>query len=149
MDIPTIGRRLADELRSPDIAAAGLRQAYYPAPSSLAETPAALVFSGPFTITPLGGEEIWEGQMQVQLRIDSNGRLAAEINALEPLIEPIIEHFRPGTAASSLHVPGDTDGFIHKCYPARFEPSLELEYAGHRYSAIIVYFDIKFTRQWG
>jgi hypothetical protein len=149
MDLPTIGRRLADELRSPDIRAAGLRQAYYPAPSSFAESPAALIFAQAFTITPMGGEETWEGEVAVQLMIAAQGRLAAEINALEPLIEPIVEHFRPGTAANALSVPGDTDTPVHKCYPHRFEPSQTIEFAGHVYTGVTIYFDIKFHRQWG
>jgi hypothetical protein len=148
MDLPTIGFRLANELRAPAIAAAGLRQAHYPAPSSLSETPAALVFSNPFTITALGGEAIWEGEMQVQLRVAAQGRLAAEINALEPLIMPIIDHFAPGTDAYHLRVGGQS-GQVHKCEPARFEPSQEIEYAAHQYTAITVYFTVKFHRAFG
>jgi hypothetical protein len=149
LTLPEIGFRLAAELRSPDLVSAGLRQAYYPAPSSLVETPAALVFTNLFTITPLGGEELWEGTTRVQLMIAATtGRLAAEINALEPLVEPILTHFAPGTDAYHLRQAG-SPAQADKCYPASVEASQVIEYAGHDYSALTILFDIRFHRAYG
>lgn len=147
IDLPTIGRRLADQLRSPSITSAGLRQAYYPAPASFSESPAALVFAGPYSIAT-GGEEVWTGEHRVQLMIPAQGRLAAEINALEPLIAPIIDHFAPGTSAYTLRSPGEA-GHVHRCFPDRLELSQSIEYAGHVYTATTLIFGIKFIRPIG
>lgn len=148
MRIATIGARLAAELQKSDLIVAGLLHAYYPAPSQLVEGPAALIFTNIAAVS-ITQEQTWESELMVRLLVPSKGRLAAEINALEPLIEPIVDHFTPTTAAGrqayQLIVPGEP-GNVHHCFPARFQLSETIEYAGQVYSGITTFFAVKHHR---
>lgn len=148
MRVSTIGNRLRNELKSADIQSAGLRYAYYPAPSSLNDGPAALIFLQSATVTNMN-EQVWEFDVLVQLLISAkDGRLAAEINALEPLVEPITDHFAPDTDAFHLRVPSES-GIVHHCYPVRFDLSQNIRYAGHDFTGITATFNVKTHRYAG
>lgn len=148
MRIATIGKRLAAELRKPDLKAAGLLAAYYPGPSQAVEGPAALIFMNLANLN-VTQEQTWESEIMVRLLVPARGRLAAEINALEPLIEPIVDHFSPttteGRAAFQLSVPGEP-GNVHHCFPARFQLSETVLYAAQEYTGLTAFFSVKHHR---
>ncbi len=67
MRIETIGQRLATELRSADLVAAGLIAAFYPAPASgPKEGPTAIVFAQTGDAPPWS-EQIWHHEYLVRL----------------------------------------------------------------------------------
>ena len=103
MRLAEIGRRLAIELRSADLVAAGLLSAYYPAPSKVNTDGAiALVFTR-LGAAPAWSEQSWQHEYLVRLMVPARGFQAAEINALEPLIEPIWDHFPFAGVAVAHH----------------------------------------------
>lgn len=147
MRLTTIGQRIAAELRSADLVAAGLQDAYYPAPSKIsAAGPVALVFAGLGSAAAMQ-EQIWHHEVRVQLMVPSRGFYAAEVNSIEPLIEPIWDHFAPDTTASRLIQSGEAGSVTH-CIPLRYEASQLIAYGGETniYAAITVYFDVKVHR---
>ena len=145
MRLAEIGRRLAIELRSADLVAAGLLSAYYPAPSKVNTDGAiALVFTR-LGAAPAWSEQSWQHEYLVRLMVPARGFQAAEINALEPLIEPIWDHFRPRSLASQLRITGEA-GEVDHCYPARYEASQTVEYAGVPFTVIDIFFDITAQR---
>lgn len=144
MRVSTICTRIAAELRTSAIVTAGLKQTFYPAPASLAETPAAVVFAGLGTDTPMLSEQVWEHEIRVQIMVAS-ARIAPGINAIEPLIEEIWDHFRPGNDAYHLRQTG-SGAMVHRCQPTRYEASQEIEYAGHTYVALTIFFNVKTHR---
>jgi hypothetical protein len=144
MRIETICARIAAELRKTDIVAAGLKQAYYPA-GAVNETPAALVFTAGGSNRPTMNEQVWEHRIRVQLMVAAKGRLAAEINAIEPLIIPIFDHFTEGSNAYHLRVAG-SDQMVHRCQPEPYGESEIINYSGHDYVAIPIYFNVKVQR---
>lgn len=145
MRVSTICRRIADELRDAGIANAGLKQAYYPAPGTIAETPVMLLFSNGGRNNQMLGEQVWEHLIRGQLMAASRGRMAAEINSIETLIEPIFDHFAPGSNAFHLRVSG-SDQMVHHCQPLYYDPPEIINYAGHDYVAIPVFFSVKTHR---
>ena len=145
MQLPMIGQRLAIELRSADLVSAGLTYAYYPAPSKLViDAPAAVVFAQTGEAPPWS-EQIWHHEYLVRLMVPARGSVAAEINALEPLVMPIWDHFRPNSLASRLQVTGEA-GQVHHCYPVRYLASQQVDYAGSPFGVIDITFDIKAHR---
>lgn len=145
MRVSTICRRIADELRDAGIANAGLKQAYYPAPNTISETPAALIFAGLGTGTPMLSEQVWEHEIRVQIMVASKGRTPAEINAVDALIEEIWDHFAPGSNAFHLRASG-SDQMVHHCRPTRYEAGLLVDYAGALYSTVTIFFSVKTHR---
>lgn len=143
MQLPMIGQRIAAELRKADLKSAGLKYAYYPAPAKVTDGPTALVFAGTGNADQMQ-EQIWHHEIRVQLMtpLSSAFALPAGINALEPLVMPIFDHFRPGSAARRLTVTGE-QGQVTHCFPTRYEASQLLLYAGMEFAAILVYFDVK------
>jgi hypothetical protein len=109
--------------------------------------PAALIFMANAAIE-VTQEQTWESEIIVRLVVPALGALVAEVNALEPLIEPIVDHFQPGTQAFLLAVPGQS-GNVHHCMPSRFEMTQTIDYAGHVYSTITAYFAVKHHRYAG
>jgi hypothetical protein len=144
MRVTTIGHRIAAELRNTDIVSAGLKQAHYPAPSSLNETPAAVVFAGSGNSVPAMQEQVWHHDVRVQVMVKPGQSYAGSLNAIEPLIEPIWDHFAPGTDAS--HLRGSDGSMVEHCYPIRYEASQLIEFAGIPYVALTIYFDVKTHR---
>jgi hypothetical protein len=143
MLLPEIGRRIATELRSADLVNAGLKRAYYPAPAQVVEGPAALVFAGTGEAPPWG-EQIWHHVVRVQLMtpLMSAQALAAGLNALEPLVMAVWDHFPPNSNASRLIVDGEVGQVTH-CYPVDYEASQLIVYAGAEYAAIVINFNVK------
>jgi len=148
MHLPMIGQRLAAELRSADLVAAGLVTAYYPAPSKVVTDGAVAVVFAQTGEAPAWSEQIWHHEYLVRLMVPSRGSLAAEINALEPIVIPIWDHFRPNSMASRLQVADET-GMVHHCYPVRYLASQQVDYAGVPYGVIDITFDIKAHRDAG
>jgi hypothetical protein len=144
----TISARIAAELRKQAFKDIGLMQAYYPAPGTIAETPAALVTTNTMTNNPTFNEQVWEIIVRVQLVVPSRGRLAAEINSLEPLIIPITDHFWPGSDAFHLRQTG-SDQMAHHCQPYFADEAVFINYAGHDYVAIPILFNVKVQRYRG
>jgi len=144
MRLATIGARLATHLRAPALVTAGLRHAYYPAPAQIAEGPAAVIFAGLGNAQPWS-EQIWHHELRVQLMQPATGFPVQELNALEALLEPIWDHFAPGTNASRLIVPNES-GWVEHCYPVRYEGSLLIEYANTPFTAITITFEVKTHR---
>lgn len=146
MRVSMICDRIATELRKPAFRTAGLLQSYYPAPNSLSETPAVVVFAGLGVDTPMLSEQQWEHEIRVQVMTAAKGRLAAEINSIDPLIEPITDHFVPGSDAYHLRQAG-SDAMVHRCYPVLpYEAGEIINYAGVDYVAITIYFNVKTHR---
>lgn len=145
MRVSTICRRIADELRDAGIANAGLKQAYYPAPNKIIETPAALVFAGFGADSPMLTEQVWEHEIRVQIMVAAMGRVPAEINAVDVLIEHIWDHFAPGSNAFHLRVSG-SDQMVHHCRPTRYEAGQLVDYAGALYSTVTIFFSVKTHR---
>ena len=143
MLLPEIGRRIATELRSADLVSAGLKRAYYPAPAQLVEGPAAIVFAQTGEAEQFS-EQIWHHEVRVQVMtpIMSAQALPAGINALEPLVMAVWDHFRPNTNAWRLTVAGEVGQVTH-CYPVRYEASQLIIYAGAEYAAIVIDFNVK------
>lgn len=145
MRVATIGARMAEHLRSSSLVTAGLVHAHYPAPGIVTEGPAAVIFAGSGSAAPWQ-EQIWHHEFRVQLMKPSLGFPAVELNQLETLIEPIWDHFAPGTNASRLIVTGET-GFVEHCYPVRYEGSQVIEFPqGSFFAAITLIFDVKTHR---
>lgn len=147
MRLTTIGQRLAAELKSPDLVAAGLTAAYYPAPSQLsANGPAALIFAGLGNAATFQ-EQIWHHEVRVQLMVPARGSYAAEVNSIEPIVEPIFDHFAPDTTAFRLIQTGE-QGSVEHCYPTRYEASQLVAYGGETniFATITIYFDVKVHR---
>lgn len=143
MQLPMIGERLALTLRSASaLQALGLRYVYYPAPGKVATGGlTAVVFARTGDVAQMQ-EQIWHHEVQVQLLTPSRGSFQADINALEPLVIPIFDHFRPGAQARRLTVTGQPGQVTH-CYPTRYQASSIADYAGKPYGAIDIFFDIK------
>ena len=143
MLLPEIGRRIATELRSSDLQSAGLKYAYYPAPAQITDGPTAVVFaeSGDGDAAT---EQTWHHVVKVQLMTPmlSARALPAGINALEPLVMPIWDHFGPTATARRLTVTGEAGQVTH-CYPTRYEASQLIVYAGVEYAAVVIFFDVK------
>jgi hypothetical protein len=148
MRVSTICARIATELRSASFVTAGLKQSYYPAPGSLAETPAAVVFAGLGLDTPMMGEQVWEHEIRVQVMVKPGTSYAGSINAIEPLIEEIWDHFYAGGNAYHLRQTGSGQ-MVHRCQPTRYESSQLIEYAGVTYVALTIYFNVKTHRHPG
>lgn len=145
MRVATIGERMRDELRSASLVTAGLLHAYYPAPAGIPEGPAAVIFAGSGNAQPWV-EQIWHHEIRVQLLMPARGVPAVELNTLEALIEPIWDHFKPGSTASRLIKSGSQQWAEH-CYPLRYEGSQVIEYgSGTSYAAITIIFDVKTHR---
>lgn len=147
MRVSTIGTRIAHHLRDTDIVDAGLRHAYYPAPAQVPDGPAAVVFAGAGVAQPWS-EQHWHHEIRVQLMMPSRGFPAAELNALETLIEPIWDLFTPGSAANQLRLAGSQDTATH-CDPLRYEGSQVIEYGGKAFAALTLIFDVKTHRAVG
>lgn len=143
MQLPEIGRRLAAELRKSDVQSAGLKYAYYPAPAKITDGPTAVVFAGLGDVAQMS-EQIWHHEVRVQLMTPllSAQALPAGINALEPIVMPIFDHFDPNSPARRLIVTGEVGQVTH-CYPTRYEASQLIVYAGMEFAAIVIYFDVK------
>lgn len=145
MRVATIGNRLAAHLLHTDIVAAGLKHAYYPAPATITEGPAAVIFAGAGNV-PAWSEQIWHHEIRVQLMTPARAFPVQELNALERLIEPIWDVFAPGTNASRLIATGE-EGWVEYCYPVRYEGSQVIDYGtGAQYAAVTVIFDVKTHR---
>ena len=79
--------------------------------------------------------------------VPSRGFYAAEINSLEPLLEPIWDHFAADTTASRLIQTGEQGAVTH-CYPTRYEASQLIAYGGETniFTTTTIYFDVKVHR---
>lgn len=151
MRLSTIGARIAYHLRADALVTAGLKYVRYPAPAQVTAGPMAVIFAsgGDETGTMSGEQQIWHHEIRVQLMMPAVGMPAAELNALETLIEPIWDTFAPGTNASRLIVPGEA-GFVQDCRPIRYEGSQVIEYpAGTQFAAITLIFRVKTHRAVG
>jgi hypothetical protein len=145
MRIGMICDRIATELRTSAFRTAGLLQSYYPAPSSLPETPAALVFAGLGVDSPMMGEQVWEHEVRVQIMTKADGLIAAKINSVDRLIEEIWDEFAPNSDAYHLRQTG-SDAMVHRCQPTRYEAGQIVNYAGLDYVAVTIYFNVKTHR---
>ena len=148
MQLPMIGQRLAIELRSADLVAAGLLYAYYPAPNKINTDGAVALTFAQTGEAPPWSEQVWHHEYLVRLMVPARGFKVAEVNALETLVMPIWDHFRPNSLASRLIVTGEA-GQVHHCYPVRYAASLEVEYAAITFTTIDITFDIKAHRSPG
>jgi hypothetical protein len=145
MRIGMICDRIATELRTSAFRTAGLKQSYYPAPNGAFETPAALVFAGLGVDSPMMGEQVWEHEVRVQIMSAPLRSMAAAINSVDQLIEEIWDEFAPNSDAYHLRQSG-SDAMVHRCQPTRYEAGQIVNYAGHDYVAVTIYFNVKTHR---
>lgn len=114
----------------------------YPAPATLPNPPALIVFGGGGTVVH-GSTQMISLRPKAHLMVATKGATIHEITRADRFLFPIIDAFSADT--------DETDGFtlggiIDRCVVADWEELAVIGYAGHRYIGYPIFFDLKVHR---
>lgn len=143
MDVPELLTAMAARLRE----VPGVASAHYPAPNYLdgSECPAVVLYWGGDQDTQIGPDfntdETWLPMLTARVMVPREGDTPQEFARIDALLTPIVDAFPVGT----VRLEG-VSGHVDVLYVNRLRPSLEIEYAGHKFYGAEVFFSCKFHR---
>lgn len=121
----------------------GIATAYYPAPSTINQNPAFIVFGDQMHID--GGQEFkMTGRVRVNLYVTTSEPPLA-MAAADAFIEPTIDQFAANNPGYHLETTVPS-GFVDRCTVYDIQASQLLTYAGVEYIGAVFWFDYKYRR---